>query len=71
MPAFVIVESSGRTGEMINALLCDPNIVTGVPDRGSDVPVKVVAMSERTLMIVGDNVMEDRHGCYFARSHYR
>jgi hypothetical protein len=56
MPSCVILQSSGRIGEMIDATLCDLNVVTGYPDRGSDVPVKVVAISKRTLMIVSDNV---------------
>ena len=52
MPSFVILQSSGRIGEMIDATLCDPNVVTGYPDRRSDLPVKV-AISQRVLMIVG------------------
>ena len=55
MPAFVIVESSSRTGEMIDAILCDPNVATGVPDRRSDTPVRVrLPRSGERLLYVDD-----------------
>jgi hypothetical protein len=51
MPSYVIVESSRRTGEMIDAIVCDPNAVTSQPDRKSDTPVRVRVASERLLYV--------------------
>ena len=41
MPSYVILQSSGRIGETIDATLCDPNAITGYPNRTSDTPVRV------------------------------
>ena len=53
MPSFVIL-SAGRTGEATDAILCDPNPVTGQPDRRSDTPVSVRLVSEKTLTVDGE-----------------
>src|SRR5215831_9347134 len=53
MPSFVIVESAGRTGET-TAVLCDPNAVTGYPDRGTDVPIRLQLISDRMLSVDGE-----------------
>src|SRR5262245_35007922 len=52
MPSFVIV-SAGRIGEVIDAVICDPHIATGVPDRTSDTPVRIKIVSEKTLIVDG------------------
>ena len=53
MPSYIIVKSSGRIGETIDATLCDPGVL-GFPDRKTDVPVRVRRTSEQTLCIDGE-----------------
>jgi hypothetical protein len=50
MPSYVIVQSAGRIGETVEAILCDLG-VGGSPDRGTDVPVRVRRTSEKTLCV--------------------
>jgi len=49
MPSYVIVRSA-RIGETVAATLCDLT-VAGSPDRGTDVPVRVRRISEKTLCV--------------------
>jgi hypothetical protein len=51
MPAFIIVQQSGRTGEAVDAVLCDPSAATGYPDRRSDVPIKATMISDKAIRI--------------------
>lgn len=54
MPSYVITtQSLGRVGETIEATMCDLN-VTGFPDRGTDVPVRVRLVSEQVLSVDDD-----------------
>jgi hypothetical protein len=50
MPSYVIAKSLGKVGE---AVLCDPD-ATGLPDRGTDVPVEIEFVSERVLCVDGE-----------------
>jgi hypothetical protein len=51
MPSYVIMqESAGRIGDTVEAILCDLN-AAGSPDRGTDVPVRVRRISEKTLYV--------------------
>jgi len=53
MPAFVIVRQSGKRGDTVDAVLCDPGAL-GYPDRKSSIPVKVEFVSERALSVDGE-----------------
>jgi len=49
------LQSSGRIGETIDATLCDPNAITGYPNRTSDTPVRVrLPRSGEQLLYVDD-----------------
>jgi hypothetical protein len=50
MPSYVIVQSLGRIGETVEAILCDLN-AAGFPDRQTDVPVRVRLVSEQVLCV--------------------
>jgi hypothetical protein len=51
MPSYVIMQqSAGRIGDTVEAILCDLN-AAGSPDRGTDVPVRVRRISEKTLYV--------------------
>jgi len=50
MPSYVIVQSLARIGDTVDATLCDLDLA-GSPDRGTDVPVRVRRISERTLCV--------------------
>jgi hypothetical protein len=55
MPCYVIVRSGfRRTGETIDATLCEPNIF-GFPNHKTDVPVRVRLVSEQVLAVDGEN----------------
>jgi len=50
MPSYVIVQSLGRIGEVVDATLCDLD-AAGSPNRETDVPVRVRRMSEKMLCV--------------------
>ena len=50
MPSYVIMQSAARIGDTVEAILCDLG-VAGSPDRGTDVPVRVRRISEKTLCV--------------------
>src|SRR5215472_9299966 len=53
MPAFIIAQQLGRTGETVDATLCDPG-PAGWPDRRTDVPIKLRRVSERLVYVDGE-----------------
>jgi hypothetical protein len=53
VPSYVIAKSLGRTGEPIEATLCDPGPL-GFPDRKTGVPVQARLVSEQTLSVDGE-----------------
>jgi len=50
MPAFIVMQS-GKVGEATDAIICDPNVATGHPDKRSAVPVKATMISEKAIRI--------------------
>jgi hypothetical protein len=50
MPSYVIMQSAGRIGDTVEAILCDLN-AAGFPDRQTDVPVRVRLVSEQVLSV--------------------
>ena len=50
MPSYVIMQSAGRIGDTVEAILCDPG-VAGFPDRRTDVLVRVRRVSEQILSV--------------------
>jgi hypothetical protein len=55
MPSFIVVKSAISASEATDAIMCEPNAVTGVPDRRTDVPVQVSLVNEHTLSVDGVN----------------
>jgi hypothetical protein len=54
MLSYVIVKSSRRIGESIEAMLCELGPL-GYPDRKTNVPVQVRRLSEQVLCVDGEN----------------
>jgi hypothetical protein len=53
MPSFIVAQQLGRTGETVDAILCDPG-GAGWPDRRTDTPIKLRRVSERLVYVDGE-----------------